>query len=167
MAATGNCRCCLLHAANHALKTSVVGRTRVQPHWFDTRHTSTLVQFCAKGSSTAISPSVAPNSAYARRCAQTRARSASPVLRRVVLPMDVSVARRRVQLATQTAESAMSGVGRVAEETQHARSVAEAAIAEVAAASSRMEQKVASIAAQVEKQPFKQFRNLLSAFVRR
>ena len=53
--------------------------------------------------------------------------------------MDVSVAQRRAQLATQTAESAMSRVGRVAEETRHARSIAEAAIAEAAVASSRME----------------------------
>ena len=65
--------------------------------------------------------------------------------------MDVSVAQRRAQLATQTAESAMSGVECVAEETRHTHSVAEAAIAEAAAASSRMEQKVASVAGQAEK----------------
>ena len=100
---------------------------------------STLGQFRAKGSSTAISPSVAPNSAYVQRRAQTRACSTSPVPRQVVPPMDVLVAQRRAQLATQTAESVMSGVGRVAEETRHACSVAEAAIAEAAAASSQME----------------------------
>ena len=65
--------------------------------------------------------------------------------------MDVLVAQRCAQLATQTAESAMSGVGRVAEETRHVRSVVEAAIAEAAAVSSRMEQKVASVIAQAEK----------------
>ena len=112
---------------------------------------STLVQFRAKGSSTVISPSVASNSAYAPRRAQIRARSASPVPCRIMSQLDVSVAQRRAQLATQTAESAMSGVGRVAEETRHACSIAEAAIAEMVATSSRMEQKVASVAAQAEK----------------
>ena len=40
---------------------------------------STLIQFRAKGSSTAISLSVAPNSAYTRRRALTHACSALPV----------------------------------------------------------------------------------------
>ena len=38
LAATGNCRCCLLHTTNRTLKTSVGNKSRVQPHWFDTHH---------------------------------------------------------------------------------------------------------------------------------
>ena len=47
LAATGNCRCCLLYAANRALKTSVVNRSRVQPHWFDTRHSLFCCRECS------------------------------------------------------------------------------------------------------------------------
>ena len=55
----------------------------------------------------------------------TRARSASPGLRRSLSPLGLSVAQCRAQLAEQVAESAMSGVGCVADETQGAREVAE------------------------------------------
>ena len=55
-----------------------------------------------------------------------------------------------MQLAEQTAESAMSGVGRVVEETQQACSVAEAAIAEAATVSSHMESNMAHATAQTE-----------------
>ena len=65
-------------------------------------------------------------------------------------PIGVSVAQRRAQMAEQIAETAISGVGRVEEEMQHACSVAEAAIAEAATVSSRMESNVAHVAAQTE-----------------
>ena len=53
-------------------------------------------------------------------------------------------------MAEQIAETAISGVGGMEEEMRHAHSVAEAAIAEAAAASSRMESNIAHVAAQME-----------------
>ena len=50
--------------------------------------------------------------------------------------------------AEQTAESAMSGVGRVAEETFHVHGIAEAAIAEAKSVYEVVESKVASLIAQ-------------------
>ena len=70
--------------------------------------------------------------------------------RQAISPIGVSVVQRRAQMAEQIAKTAISGVGRVEEEMQHARSVAEAAIAEAAAASSRMESNVAHVVAQME-----------------
>ena len=84
------------------------------------RHTGQL-----PGSSATLSPR-APNSAFERRRTMTRAHSASPGLRRSLSPLGLSVAQRRAQLTEQVAESAMSGVGRVADETRRAREVAEA-----------------------------------------
>ena len=52
--------------------------------------------------------------------------------------------------AEQTAESAMSGVGRVAEETLRVRGVAEAAIAEAKSVHEVLESKVASPVAQAD-----------------
>ena len=76
--------------------------------------------------SSATQSSVAPNSAFARWRSPSRGRSTSPAPRRVASPLGVSVAQRRAKYAEQTAESAMSGVGRVAEETVRVRGVAEA-----------------------------------------
>ena len=52
--------------------------------------------------------------------------------------------------AEQTAKSAMSGVGRVAEETLRVRGVAEAAIAEAKSVHEAVESKVASLTAQAD-----------------
>ena len=54
-----------------------------------------------------------------------------------------------MKLAEQTAESVMFGVGRVTEETQHARGIAEAAIAEMTSVRGQVENRVASQVAQV------------------
>ena len=53
-------------------------------------------------------------------------------------------------MAEQIVEIAISGVGHVEEEMRHARSVAEAAIAEAATASYHMESNVAHVVAQME-----------------
>ena len=99
-----------------------------------------------RGCSTAVSPSVAPNSVFARRRSLTRACSISPVPRRAISPIGISVVQRCAQMAEQIAETAISGVGCVEEEMRHARSVPEIAIAKVAAASSCMESNVAHVA---------------------
>ena len=80
----------------------------------------------------------------------TRARSASPGLRRSLSPLGISVAQRRAQLIEQVAESAMSGVGRVVDETQRAREVAEAAIAEAKFVHGEVQSKVASLTARAD-----------------
>ena len=108
------------------------------------RHTGQL-----PGSSATLSPR-APNSAFERRRAMTRARSASPGLRRSLSPLGISVAQRRAQLTEQVAESAMSGVGRVADETRRAREVAEAAIAEAKSVHGEVQSKVASLTARAD-----------------
>ena len=102
------------------------------------------------GSSTTISPSVAPNSAYARRRSLSRARSASPGPRRVASPIGVSVAQRHTQMAERVAESAMSGVGQVADQTRRAREVAEAAIAEARSVHGAVKSRVAAISAHAD-----------------
>ena len=96
-------------------------------------------------SSTTIS-SVAPNSAFVRRHKMSRTHSASPRPQRTLLLLGVSVTQRRARDAEQTAESVMSGVGRVAEETRRVRGVAEAAIAEAKSVHDAVESKVASLA---------------------
>ena len=59
-----------------------------------------------------------------------RPRSVSPRPRRIASPSKLSVAQQRAWAAEEKAESAVSGVGVVADQTRYARSIAEAAIAE-------------------------------------
>ena len=100
------------------------------------------------GGSSATQSLVAPNSAFVRRRSLSRGRSASPGPRRTASPLGVSVAQRRVQLAERTAESALSGVGQVAEEIRHACSIVEAAISEARSVHGEIESKVSSLEAQ-------------------
>ena len=62
--------------------------------------------------------------------------------------LGVSVAQHRAQLAERTAESALSGVGQVAEEIRHALRVAEAAISEARSVHGEIESKVSSLEVQ-------------------
>ena len=114
--------------------------------WEDTAssaaHPRTLL-----GRSMTVLPSVAPNSAYTQWRSLTRGCSASPRPRRIASPIGVSDAQRRAQMAEQIAESAFSGVGQVADETHHAREVAEAAIAEARSVHSMVESRVAALSA--------------------
>ena len=98
------------------------------------------------GSSATLS-SRAPNSAFERRRTMTRARSASLGLRRSLSPLGLSVAQRCAQLVEQVAESAMLGVGCVADETRRAHEVAEAVIAEARSVHGEVQSKVASLTA--------------------
>ena len=58
--------------------------------------------------------------------------------------------QRRAQLPEQTVESAMSGVGRIAEKTHRACGIVEAAIAKVKSVHGEVESRVASLVAQAE-----------------
>ena len=59
----------------------------------------------------------APNSAFERLRAMDQSTFRISGLRRSLSPLGISVVQRHAQLAEQVAESAMSGVGRVADET--------------------------------------------------
>ena len=98
------------------------------------------------GSSATLSPRV-PNSAFERRRTMIRARSASLGLRRSLSPLGLLVAQHHAQLVEQVAESAMSGVERMAVEMRHAREVAEAAIAEARSVHGEVQSKVALLMA--------------------
>ena len=91
-----------------------------------------------------------PNTAFAFRTAAGRSRSASPRPRRSLSPLGVSVAQRRAQLAAQSAATAVSGVGRVAEETRYVRELVEATSAEAKSVRSDVERRVAILAAASE-----------------
>ena len=91
-----------------------------------------------------------PNTAFAFRTAAVRSRSASPRPRRSLSPLGVSVAQRRAQLAAQSAATAVSGVGRVAQETRYVRELVEATTAEAKSVRSDVERRVARLAATSE-----------------
>ena len=61
-----------------------------------------------------------PNVAYRSRLADVRSRSVLPRPHRMILPVSLSVAQQCVRTAEQKAESAFSGIGVVADQTQHA-----------------------------------------------
>ena len=73
--------------------------------------------------------SMPPNATFESGRRTVRARSASPRPRRTISPSSLSVARQRVRAAEQKAETAISGVEDVASRIEHARRVAEEAIA--------------------------------------
>ena len=99
---------------------------------------------------TRVSGGTLPNSAYSRGRAAARSQSASPRPRRVLSPVGLSVAQRRAQLAEQTAATAASGVGRVAEETRRVRELVEATTAEARSVRGEVESHVAQMAAAAE-----------------
>ena len=72
------------------------------------------------------------------------------VLCKAASPLGASVAQWRVQLAEQATESAISGVGHIAEETHRARGIAEAAIAKAKSVHGEVESRVASLAVQAK-----------------
>ena len=98
------------------------------------------------GESMTIS-SVAPTSTFARWRTMSRARSTSLGSRRSPSPLGVLVVQHHAKYVEQTAETAMSAVGCVVEETRHVRGVAEAAIAEANSVHDAVESKVASLMA--------------------
>ena len=66
------------------------------------------------------------------------------------MPYGMSVAQRRAQLAGQVTESAMSGVGRVADEVRTARLEAAAATAEAQSTKETLHTQTASFSAQAQ-----------------
>ena len=88
----------------------------------------------------------APNTSYVQRMGSVRARSALPRPQRTISPSKLSVAQRRAQIAEAKAESTFSGVGVVADQTRHARSVAEAAIAEARSVHDEVSSNIAEVA---------------------
>ena len=70
-----------------------------------------------------------PNVTFESGRQTARARSVSPRLRRAISPSGLSVAQQRARTAEQKAESAISGIEDVASRVEHARRVAEDAIA--------------------------------------
>ena len=72
------------------------------------------------------------------------------MLRRGASPLGISVVQKRTQLAEHTVESAIFGVGRVAEETRSARDIAETVIAKVKSVHGEVESRVTLLPAQAE-----------------
>ena len=87
-----------------------------------------------------------PTTAFDRRMRDARSRSVSPRLRKVVSP-SLSVAQLRARAAEQTAATAVSGVGRVEEETRRVRKMVEATAAEAKSVRDNVESRVAVLAA--------------------
>ena len=92
----------------------------------------------------------APNSAFSHGRTAARTRSASPGPRRSPSPIGVSVAKRRAQMAERVTESAISGVGQVADEVRKARMEAAAAAAEAESAKGTIRSQAASLSAHAE-----------------
>ena len=63
---------------------------------------------------------VAPNTSFAQRMSDVCARSVSPQPRRTISPSSLSMAQQRVRIVEQKAESAVSGVGVVADQSRFA-----------------------------------------------
>ena len=74
-----------------------------------------------------------------------RPRSVSPRPRRTASPSKLSIAQQRARAAEEKAESAVSGVGMVADQTRYAWFVTEAAIAEVRSVRDEVTSKIAEV----------------------
>ena len=93
----------------------------------------------------------APNSTFMQRTAMTRSCCISPGLRRSLLLLGVFVAKRHAQLVGQIVESAISGVGKVADKVHMARMEAAAvAAAKVESAKETIQSQAALFSVQVE-----------------
>ena len=73
-------------------------------------------------------------------------RSVSPQPRRTASPSKLSVAQQRARAVEEKAESAVSGVGMVADQTRYVRSIAEAAIAEARSVRDEVTSRIAEVA---------------------
>ena len=70
------------------------------------------------------------NAVFNQRMSDVHTHSVSPRPCRTISPSSLSVAQQRVRITEQKVESAVSGVGVVADQSRFAQSIAEAAIAE-------------------------------------
>ena len=91
----------------------------------------------------------APNTAFTRRMRDARPRSMSPRQRRVVSP-SLSMAQLRARTAEQKADTALSSAGRIADQTIHAWSVADDAIAEALAMREEVEPRLSELSQRAE-----------------
>ena len=91
-----------------------------------------------------------PNALFERRMRDVRLRSVSPRPRRTISSSRLSVAQQRARAAEEKAESAVSGVGMVADQTRYARSIAEAAIVEVRSVRNEVTSKIAEVAQRLD-----------------
>ena len=96
-----------------------------------------------------VVPPVHPNTVFAKRTSSIRSRSVSPRPRRVVSP-SLSVAQLRARTADQKADTAMSSVGRIADQVLHARTTADDAIAEARSVREQVESRIADVAKRTE-----------------
>ena len=91
-----------------------------------------------------VTLSHAPNTVFSQRTSSTRSRSVSPRPRRVVSP-SLSVAQLRARTADWKASTAISSVGRVADEVFRARTAADDAIAEARSVREQVEARIADV----------------------
>ena len=87
-----------------------------------------------------------PNTTYDSRLHNVHARSTSPRPRRAISLIGLSIAQQPARTAEQWAESAISGVGVVADQTRRAQAIAEAAIAEARTVCEEVESKISEVA---------------------
>ena len=97
-----------------------------------------------------VNVSHAPNTVFSQRTSSTRSRSVSPRPRRVVSP-SLSVAQLRARAADWKASTAISSVGRVADEVLRARTAADDAIAEARSVREQVEARIADVTERTEK----------------
>ena len=96
-----------------------------------------------------VVPPVHPNTVFAQRTSSIRSRSVSPRPRWVVSP-SLSVAQLRARTADQKADTAMSSVGRIADQVLHARTTADDAIAEARSVREQVESRIADVTKRTE-----------------
>ena len=90
-----------------------------------------------------------PNTVFDQRMRDTRARSRSPRPCRVILPSS-SVAQIRAKTAEQKVDAALSSAGQIVDQTMHAQSVANDAIAEARAVREEVESQISELAQRAE-----------------
>ena len=90
-----------------------------------------------------------PNTVFDQRMRDNRTRSVSPRPRRVISP-SLSVAQLRTQTAERKADTALSSAGQIVDQTIHAQSTADDAIAEVRAVREEVESRISELLRRTE-----------------
>ena len=91
-----------------------------------------------------------PNVAYLQGMVAARARSISPKVRRSPSPLGLSIAQRHTQLVEQSATTALSGMGRIEQETCRICEMVEATTAETRSIRGEVDSHVATLVAAVD-----------------
>ena len=92
--------------------------------------------------------SMPPNATFESGRRSVRTRSVSPRPRRTISPSSLSVAQQRIRTAEQKADTAISGVEDVASWVEHARRVAEDAIASSRTVQADVQAKISEVVSQ-------------------